>query len=605
MPSSIAGDRVRGAAPRSDASICRCDVESLSVEVVARELSAMQRTKPDHLFVLLLVVVAGSFATFAVRSVRAQGPDPAAGGGPVIPLDRLEWHLPNPEAGRSAAAEELERAVEAKNRTNIEIQQSIIDRISSIRRPTQVRLSLDDVVRRTLANNYLIETLSYNPAVETTRVVEAQAAFDALFFTSVTKNKVNRPTGNQLFSTDLDSFSLSTGLSKRLAGGASARGTYTLSRTKQSFAFQVINPEYFSSLALEIRQPLLRNFGIDFNRSLIMIAKNDRRISDLLFRRQIRDTLRTVIELYWRLVQARRNVVITAREVADFEAIYQVVVARKGFDTLPVSIFTTEAALEAAKAGFVSEAAAVFDAEDRLIAAMNDPQLNLADSIELIPTEFPTLQRIMVDRLAEVQSALDHRTELKEQELQIAKARIGVGQARNSEQPRFDLTFRTTYDGLAGNADGSFDEMSRSKFIEYYIGVEFEVPVGNRGPRAARRRAELVHAQARANLKRVFEDVILDVNLAVRRLSTTYDLIPPSFASVEARQSEVNSQRARAERKDYPTLTTELSAWRALAGTRRAILNEIVEYNIAIVDLERAKGTLLEYNNVVIPTEVD
>lgn len=426
-----------------------------------------------------------------------------------------------------------------------------------------------------------------------------------MFFTSVTKNKVNRPTGNQLFSTDLDSFSLSTGLSKRLAGGASARGTYTLSRTKQSFAFQVINPEYFSSLALEIRQPLLRNFGIDFNRSLIMIAKNDRRISDLLFRRQIRDTLRTVIELYWRLVQARRNVVITAREVADFEAIYQVVVARKGFDTLPVSIFTTEAALEAAKAGFVSEAAAVFDAEDRLIAAMNDPQLNLADSIELIPTEFPTLQRIMVDRLAEVQSALDHRTELKEQELQIAKARIGVGQARNSEQPRFDLTFRTTYDGLAGNADGSFDEMSRSKFIEYYIGVEFEVPVGNRGPRAARRRAELVHAQARANLKRVFEDVILDVNLAVRRLSTTYDLIPPSFASVEARQSEVNSQRARAERKDYPTLTTELSAWRALAGTRRAILNEIVEYNIAIVDLERAKGTLLEYNNVVIPSEVD
>jgi hypothetical protein len=26
-----------------------------------------------------------------------------------------------------------------------------------------------------------------------------------------------------------------------------------------------------------------------------------------------------------------------------------------------------------------------------------------------------------------------------------------------------------------------------------------------------------------------------------------------------------------------------------------------VDYNIAVIDLERAKGTLLDYNNVVIP----
>ena len=71
---------------------------------------------------------------------------------------------------------------------------------------------------------------------------------------------------------------------------------------------------------------------------MILITKNDRRIGDLVFRRQVRDTLREVEEIYWRLVQARRDVVITARLLAEFEAIYEYLVARQDFDITPVQI---------------------------------------------------------------------------------------------------------------------------------------------------------------------------------------------------------------------------------------------------------------------------
>ena len=87
--------------------------------------------------------------------------------------------------------------------------------------------------------------------------------------------------------------------------------------SKTSLSFQQLNPEYFSNITLEMRQPLLRGFGIDYNQAFIVIAKNDRRISHLAFKRQIRDTLLQVEELYWRLVQARRDVVITARPVCN------------------------------------------------------------------------------------------------------------------------------------------------------------------------------------------------------------------------------------------------------------------------------------------------
>ncbi|MCH7632931.1 MAG: hypothetical protein IIB59_06935, partial [Planctomycetes bacterium] len=106
-------------------------------------------------------------------------------------------------------------------------------------------------------------------------------------------------------------------------------------------------------------------------------------------------------------------------------------------------------------------------------------------------------------------------------------------------------------------------------------------------------------------LKRVLEDTILDVNLATRAVSTAFDQIAPSLESAESREREVASIVTRAERKDLNTLNSELGARQSLANARRAMLNALVEYNIAIVDLERSKGTLLNYHNVVIPTETD
>lgn len=542
------------------------------------------------------------------QSEDTGGPEGAQSKELLVPSNRLTWHVPDPEFARQSAQEELERARQDGDKAAINYHTRVLERIDRIRRPERTHLTLEDAVRRTLANNYAIEVVRFNPAIETARVVEAEAAFDATFFANVTNSKVDRPTGSQLFATQRDFFELSTGVRKLLASGAQVSASYSLTRTKQDFVFQVINPEYFSSLILEIRQPLLRNFGIDFNRSLIVIAKNDRRISDLAFRRQVRDTLRTVEELYWRVVQARRDVVITARVLADFEAIYEYLVARQAFDITPVQISATKAGLEQARADFVRRRANVFDAEDRLIALMNDPDINLAEAMELIADDFPELQPIAVDRLAEVQTALENRTEIKEQTLRVANAKIGVGRAKSGELPRLDLSFRATHDGLARNADASFDELSRRKFIEYFVGVELEVPIGNRGPRAASRRAQLQHAQAIAQLRRVFEEVIFDVNLAVRQLETSFDQIGPSFESAEAREREVNSIVARAERKDFNTLRAELDARqgpRGLTNARRAMLSAMVDYNIAVIDLERAKGTLLQYNNVVITSEVD
>ncbi len=518
----------------------------------------------------------------------------------AIPAERMLWHVPEPEVCYERGPEVAQRMEKPGEKPFASYVARVLKRLDSIRRPKQLHLTLEEALRRTLAGNYAIEVERYNPAIEATRIVEAEAAFDAAFFSNLQKNHVDQASASQLQATRFDTFNLSSGVRKLLPSGMSISGGYDTSRTQTTLSFQGINPEYNGNFVLELRQPFLRGFGIDYNRSLILITKNNRELSEYEFEVRVRDVVRQVEELYWRLVQARREVVISSRLLADFEQIYEYLDARKDFDVIPVQLNATRANLEQSRAEFLRSVADVFDAEDRLAAAMDSSDTDLADDTEIIPDNFPQLTRIIVDRLAEAQAALENRPELKQTSLQITNARLNLDRAKNSELPRFDVAYRHTINGLSTSFDRALDIASQNDYVSHFVGVEFEMPIGNRGPRAATRRAALQHASAQSLLKQRTEEVILDVNLAVRKLTTSYDQIGAAYEAAEAREREVESIVARAERKDINTLNSELNARQGLAGARRALIQLMVEYNIAIVDLERAKGTLLTYNNIAV-----
>ncbi|HNQ24075.1 MAG TPA: TolC family protein [Phycisphaerae bacterium] len=516
---------------------------------------------------------------------------------------RLLPYFPDPEAARTESLRVASEASAAARRDDTFLHQRFVSWVETIRRPErQVHLTLEDALRRTLANNYGLKAQGYNPAIENTRVVEAQAAFDAVLFAGTSKEKTDQPTATAFNANLTDTFAAQVGVRKLLPLGTQVSARHEISRrfTNLSSQFQYLNPSWTSDAVFELRQPLLRNFGVDVNRAQIVVSQNNRQVSDLAFQREVRDLVRNVEEQYWRLVQARRDVVISAQVLADFELIYQQLEARKDFDVTQVQLAATKARLERSKAAFVQVAANVRNAQDRLLTLLNDPELDLADELELIPDDFPLPQPLTVDRLAEVQTALDCRPEIREQELRVASAKLLAGQAKNAQLPQLDLAFRFTSNGLAPNADRAFDQMTTNNYLDYYVGVEFEWPIGNRGPRAAYRRALLQHAQAAAALKQQIESIILDVNLSLRQLLTAYEQIGPNFESVLAGEEEVRSIVARAERKDINTLNTELSARESLAQSRRNVIDSMIGANVALIDLERAKGTLLRYNNIVV-----
>ncbi len=513
----------------------------------------------------------------------------------TVTLADLLHHVPDPLEARKEAEEELKQASKRVDSDRLE---SLLKYIGIIDRPKKLHLSLQGAIRRTMENSYAIRVQSYNPAIETTRVVEAEAAFDASFFANISNVKQDRPTGSPLVASVSEAFQGQTGIRKLLPSGMQVETSYVIRRSWSNLQYQTINPEWFDQFVVQFRQPLLRGFGSDVNRANIRIEQLTRRRATQEFRREVRDTVQATEEAYWRLVQARRNLVISAKLLASFEQIFRFLDERKDFDVYKIQLADVSARLESSKVDYAELVANVMIAEDQLAAAMNDPEVDLADDIEIIPTDIPLHEFRKVERLAEVQVALDNRSEIAEARLGVNIAKIQVGAAKNQALPQLDVSFSYAVDGLGGSADDSFDELTKHDYTEYTVGVEFELPVGNRARRAQLKRTELQHAQAIAGLKQVFEQVILDANIAVRKLHTSLYQIEPSLRSAAATEDQVASIIARAERKDYLTLNNELSTRQALAQTRSTLLSALVEYGLAIVDLERAKGTLLRYNGI-------
>lgn len=497
-------------------------------------------------------------------------------------------------------AEEKEKRREAIRREYTRRTEEVIERYESVSRPVVIELPLEEAIRSALQHSYFIQSHAYQLAIDAARVVEAEAQFDAIFYSRYVDDKQDRPTSSQLMSSKTVTRMFETGVRKMLPTGMNVRGAYSLQRTQTNLVFQTLNPAYFESFVVEFGQPLLRNFGLDVNRAQIEVNKIDRQISVETYRRQIRETIYNVEQAYWTLLSLRRRVAITARLLAELEMILNSLEKRKeaDYDVYAVQLEMTKARIEQTQAEFIRLRNEVRNAEDALKALVNDPKFNLSKDVEIVPIDVPLIEAVMVDKMGEAAAALEHRAELNEARLAIEKAQIGVGVAKNQALPRLDLLFRYTVDGLGTNADKAFSQLVNHDFTEYYTAIEFEWPIGNRGPEAKLRQARLRQAQAIVAYRAQIENVIAETLKAVRDMQTSYEQIGPSLRSAQASVDQLRATQERMIKRDPPNLQVELDAHQALASARDQLLQVVVNYNLALTNLERRKGTLLEYYNI-------
>ena len=314
----------------------------------------------------------------------------------------------------------------------------------------------------------------------------------------------------------------------------------------------------------------------------------------------MRDTLLDVETAYWQLALARRRTTILAESVAQNLITYQNMVERLDHDATQVEVANSRSQWQTAYVNYLETIKLMRDAEDRLKNLLNDPTLKISDNLELVTIETPVAAPTVIDHFADLRTALDKRSEIRAAKKQIDVTRVNTMVSKNAILPQLDLSFQYEVQGLGPRPDDAFHNLVSNQFISYTLGANFTYNFGERAARAAHRRARLQESQAVVSLNQVTDAIVEEINTAIRQLMVRYAQLPPALDSVQAAGSNLRSLQARTQRIDPSYLQTELSAVEQLANTRSTLLTVLTDYNIGIVQLEKAKGTLLEYNNVVV-----
>jgi outer membrane protein TolC len=147
--------------------------------------------------------------------------------------------------------------------------------------------------------------------------------------------------------------------------------------------------------------------------------------------------------------------------------------------------------------------------------------------------------------------------------------------------------------GYGEDFSGALDDVSLDENNIWEVGIVFEWAIGNRSANSQHRKKKLKRVQADAQLKSLEDDITLDIKQVLHRIATSRDEIEATRLAKEAAEKIVEGEFARFDIGQTGNLEL-LRAQDLLAVARRSFLRAVVDYNIALHDLERAQGFLPE-----------
>ena len=478
-----------------------------------------------------------------------------------------------------------------------------------------VRVNMQRVVMTSVENNLTVQFARIAPAIAQASVVAAEAAFDWTLFSNTQWSALDRQSVGSLAVSQQQSQDINTtvGLRRRMTSG----GAFTVQQAV-GYTYNTVennintpNPSSNTELALQIDQPLLRNFGSDVSLAEVRLAQNSERDQIQTLKANLIRTATDAETAYWQLVSSYQTLRISQRLLDRGLSVRDTLRARmNSAGDVRQAQFSDAVAQVAAREADVSRAEnQLRKASDALKTTMNDPQLPVGSDVVLLPADMPVDQAIRYSVADSMVLALQNRPEVQRAILGIDDASVRQLVSDNQRLPQVDLRAQTRFSGLRDNTLRSFEQMTSGGFVDFIVGLVYEQPIGNRAAEAQFRQRRLERSQSVIAYRDVIQRVMADVVNAVRDVTTNYVLIEQTRA---ARVAAAENLRAlEVEEKTIQGLTPEfldlkLRRQQALSIAEIQEINALTEYNTGIARLHSACGTSLERNRIkfTVPSDV-
>ena len=459
-----------------------------------------------------------------------------------------------------------------------------------------------------------IKIAKRDPLIRATAIQEADSAFDWVQFLDAAWRDTSEPIGNSLTAGGTatqfneQTFIANSGFRRLTRYGGLLDISQRLGFQDNNSTFLIPDQQANSQFTVNYTHPLLRGRGAAFNNSLVFLARVDAKVAEHQFMATLQEELLEVTRSYWALYLERAVLAHQMRLFLKTEKIFKTLEARQGVDTQRTQLITASSALENRRSDLIRARTAVTNAETRLRGLINAPILANTDVAELIPVETPSVLQYPAELESELQTAIQSRPEIQAAVQQVKTGATRLGIARHELLPNLNLVTEFFLSGLQGNNDifDSFTDQFSTGRPSYSLGIQYELPVGNRLAKArlCRRQHELGRLQD--EYSRALEAVRTEVDIAVRELRTSYLEISARSLALAAAEAEAETIEQRWNRmvdgngSAGLNLESLLRAQERVTQTERDYLTSILTYNLAMVNLKRANGTLLNSENVTV-----
>jgi outer membrane protein TolC len=480
----------------------------------------------------------------------------------------------------------------------------------------------------------------YLPAITETDpnggVQQALSVFDAQVATSLfwdtTDRPLNRtPVGGQPLISVQNRATWQSEISKTAATGTQMFFRSRLIHEDANNAAQLgfdrpVRTSWETNLEAELRQPLLRGRGTQVNRAPVLIARINTDIAIAAFEANVRNLVLDVERAYWGLYCSYRQ--LESAKVGRDAALatWKRLAPGKGEVTSAqdeanarARYFVFRALVESALSGTGtdsrvlnrgSDQPGLFEAERRLRQVMG---LAATDGRLIRPGDEPTLAKVEFDWNEVLTEALIRDPNLRQQKWAIKSRELELMRVRNRLLPQLDAVALYRFLGLGNHllegdppganfpslGSAAVEQMLEGDYQEGRIGLQLTMPVGFRRELADVRNAQLRLARDHAALDEMELELSHLLSTAVRGLEVKAQLAQTNFNRWKAAYDEVQSLEPLVENGLQP-VNLLLDALQRRAEAQIDFYTSVCDYNIAIATVHFRKGSLLEYDNVLL-----
>ncbi|MFQ5882932.1 MAG: TolC family protein [Candidatus Methylomirabilales bacterium] len=476
-------------------------------------------------------------------------------------------------------------------------------------KPGQVMvLSLQESILLGLKNNLDIAIEGFNPKIKEADVTGEKAVFDPSAFAEIGFNSTQTPNRNVLAGVNVteiknDDFNWIMGFRQDLPTGGNYELRFDNNRNFNNSAFFSVvdtNTAYSSDLSLTVTQPLLKNFGVDINRTQIKIAENDREISLDRFHETIMDVVTQIQDVYWDLVFTIEDLKVAERSLRLAQELADLNRARvRAGVAAPVEITQAKADVASREALVTVAEKEVRDAEDRLKVVLNIPKQGEWGGA-ILPADPAGFSRVTLDLPGAVADALRKRPKYEAAKVDLSNRELNFRFTRNQLLP--DLSFQGSVgiNGLSAldpSYGDALDDLGSGNNFSYSAGLVFSIPIGNRAARAEFVKAQLEVQQAQVSLRDLELEITAEVREAVRRIEKDAKLVQDTRSTRALREEQLRIEQKRLE-AGVSTTFEVLRFQRDLAVAQSAEVRSLTNYNKSIANLDRVRGVVLEKHRI-------